>query len=143
MTLYATAEERKAADLQQRREAQARYRVSAKGKATATRYWQSPKGRAASSANRDRNWPEWREHSREWQRQHAAERPDEYRARHAVNYAIRTGRLVKPTSCEACGETGRLHGHHHRGYTGGAELDVLWLCPACHRARHPKGGDAQ
>lgn len=59
-------------------------------------------------------------------------------ARHAVYNAIRSGQLVRPDTCEECGETyptqsGRagIQAHHHKGYDH--PLDVKWLCIPCHR----------
>lgn len=60
-----------------------------------------------------------------WARRH----PERYRATTAVNNAVRDGRLMKPTTCELCGSSGRIHGHHH-DYA--EPLAVTWLCPSCH-----------
>ncbi len=59
----------------------------------------------------------------------AVRHPDRYRAKIAVNNAVRDGRLKKSDTCEACGATGLLHGHHH-DYA--QPLSVTWLCPSCH-----------
>lgn len=58
-----------------------------------------------------------------------ARHPDRRRASTAVNNAVRDGRLEKSDTCEACGATERLHGHHH-DYA--QPLSVTWLCPSCH-----------
>ncbi len=58
-----------------------------------------------------------------------ANNPEKYRARTAVNNAVRDGRLVREP-CKVCGTTERVQGHHsdyHR------PLDVEWLCFYCHR----------
>lgn len=55
------------------------------------------------------------------------------RAHAAVRKAVRDGVLFKPESCEHCGRVGYIHGHHHNGYESGYELDVVWLCPRCHK----------
>jgi hypothetical protein len=65
------------------------------------------------------------------------ERPYAYRARYAVTNAVRDGRLKKPDSCERCGTYGRIHGHHE-DYA--KPLEVVWLCAACHKARHRELG---
>jgi hypothetical protein len=62
--------------------------------------------------------------------------PEKFAARFAVNNAVRDGRLAKPTACETCGATGRLHGHHH-DYS--RPLDVKWLCAKCHAQIHAHG----
>ena len=58
---------------------------------------------------------------------------------HAVNNAVRDGRLVKPLACENCGSTAhRIHGHHD-DYD--RPLEVCWLCPACHNDWHKRNGE--
>lgn len=58
--------------------------------------------------------------------------PDELklRARRAVKYAIKTGRLIRG-DCEVCGETGHAH---HDDYS--KPLDVRRLCPTHHGIEH-------
>ena len=65
----------------------------------------------------------------EWQLNH----PVEFNAHRKVNYAIRTGELIKPEKCEMCGEVKRLCGHHE-DYS--KPLDVKWLCYSCHKIIH-------
>ena len=67
------------------------------------------------------------------QRRARAAPPEQERARRAVAYAIKAGKLVRPSLCEMCGASGSIHAHHddHR-----RKLDVRWLCPACHAQRH-------
>lgn len=59
--------------------------------------------------------------------------PEKFKARHAVNYAVKTGKLLKPKTCQDCSKESRIEGHHD-DYT--RPLDVLWLCPRCHKAKH-------
>lgn len=122
-----------------RRNAQARYRVTDKGTATAARYWRTEKGRAASKRNRQKHWDDYREKREAYQADQAQRFPERRRARGLVRFYVRTGRINRPDACQDCGRETRLHGHHHRGYTGEAKLDVVWLCPACHWARHREG----
>lgn len=56
------------------------------------------------------------------------------KARHAVNDAIKSGKLIKPKSCSQCGSESTIHGHHHKGYEH--SLDVVWLCLCCHQKEH-------
>lgn len=59
-----------------------------------------------------------------------------YSARSALRSAVQSGRVKKPTACFECGATNRqLHGHHEDYHRA---LDVVWLCPVCHGARHRK-----
>jgi hypothetical protein len=60
-------------------------------------------------------------------------------ARQTLHSAVRGGAVTKPTSCEECGLTALLHGHHE-DYS--KPLDVEWLCPACHGKRHRLGREA-
>lgn len=62
------------------------------------------------------------------------------RARSAVAYALKTGRLQKPSRCESCGKRdSKLDAHHHRGYARRHYLDVIWLCRSpCHARQHGK-----
>jgi hypothetical protein len=59
------------------------------------------------------------------------------RAHSAVSYAVSRGGLVRPDACSDCGLEGRIHGHHE-DYS--KPLDVVWLCPRCHKKRHPDNG---
>jgi hypothetical protein len=70
-------------------------------------------------------------------RQHRERHPKKARARRAVEYAVRIGKIIKPEICEDCGEIvsdlRKLHGHH-ADYS--KPLDVEWLCRSCHEKRH-------
>lgn len=63
------------------------------------------------------------------------ERNKHKRAAHfAMQRAIRSGKLIRASSCEQCGATGRIEGHH-TDYS--KPLDVQWLCVSCHgKTRH-------
>lgn len=64
--------------------------------------------------------------------------PDRGRARQAVAYAIKAGRLViQPcSSCELAPKKvngqQRIEAHHHLGYSEEHWLDIVWLCQRCH-----------
>lgn len=61
----------------------------------------------------------------------APEDPVKKAARKAIENAIRSGDLVRQP-CERCGKPDAQA--HHEDYT--KPLDVLWLCPKHHKARH-------
>lgn len=63
--------------------------------------------------------------------------PHKVRAQNVLNYAIKKGRIRRPDRCEFCGAACRVHGHH-RNYA--KPLDVVWLCPRCHKAGHSMFG---
>ena len=61
-------------------------------------------------------------------------RPEITRAHNAVNVAIRSGALIRPSQCSRCGGSQyQIEAHHHRGYEPERRLDVVWLCAPCHR----------
>jgi hypothetical protein len=56
--------------------------------------------------------------------------PEKAAAHRAVSAALRSGRLVRPSSCAHCERVCVPHGHHD-DYS--KPLVVQWLCRACHR----------
>lgn len=67
---------------------------------------------------------------REW----VARYPEKVAAHAAVERALKSGKLVRADSCERCGTSAALDGHHP-DYS--KPLEVEWLCRKCHRAEHP------
>lgn len=61
-------------------------------------------------------------------------------ARRAVAEAIKSGTLIRPETCDQCGNKGRIHGHHPDYFK---PLSVQWLCPLCHADAHRKLKDVQ
>lgn len=59
------------------------------------------------------------------------------RARQRFHYAVRSGKMKRPDTCERCGFMSSnprdIHGHHH-DYD--KPLDVEWLCRPCHQKHH-------
>lgn len=53
-------------------------------------------------------------------------------ARRAVQSAVASGRLVRPSKCSRCPNGGPVQAHHFMGYEPEHHLDVLWLCRTCH-----------
>ena len=73
-----------------------------------------------------------------YQKRMREKNPEKYKARVLLTNAVRDGNVNKPNSCERCGATGRIEGHHE-DYS--RPMDVKWLCFKCHRAEH--GQDAE
>lgn len=63
------------------------------------------------------------------QRQERSTHPEKSLARQRLERAVRAGRVHKPTTCQRCGMTGTIMGHH-ADYN--KPLDVIWLCRPCH-----------
>lgn len=76
--------------------------------------------------------PERRAHSRQVTARSRKEHPEKTAAHNAVMRALASGRLVRQP-CEVCDTTARVHAHHD-DYS--RPLDVAWLCPLHHKARH-------
>lgn len=58
-------------------------------------------------------------------------------AHNGLKRAVWNGTVKRPLRCERCNSKGKIHGHHD-DYT--KPLDVMWLCPICHSARHRELG---
>lgn len=95
-----------------------RYQSDPKVKARHKRYQETPRGKASMTLARKR-----------WD----SKNPIKRAASQMVNNAVRDGKLQKPSNCSECGAGGRIEGHHS-DYN--KPLDVDWLCPTCHTARH-------
>lgn len=63
--------------------------------------------------------------------------PQYMSAHNAVTRAVKSGTLVRPSVCSRCPATERIQGHHD-DYS--KPLEVMWLCPICHAARHKELG---
>jgi hypothetical protein len=50
------------------------------------------------------------------------------------NLALKYESLKRGEQCVECGSTKNIHGHHDNYQF---PLDVTWLCPSCHKKRHP------
>ncbi len=57
-------------------------------------------------------------------------------ARDRVGDAIRSGKIIKPSTCSTCGKTGRIEAHHPNGYAKEHQLDIVWICASCHHSIH-------
>jgi hypothetical protein len=98
----------------------------------AKRYKENPQRREAGAAYKKtpRGAEIHKTSVNKWRAQNQVKR----RAHTKVGNALRAGILVKPDACTICGDKTRvIHGHHH-DYS--KPLDVLWVCPPCHRGLH-------
>lgn len=89
------------------------------------RQWYAENGRARNE--------HYQEGILEWQEEH----PDRVRACEIISYAVKTGKINKPESCETCHRITRLSAHH-KDYS--EPLEVVWLCSSCHKLIHPVNG---
>jgi hypothetical protein len=57
-----------------------------------------------------------------------------YQACHnAITRAIKNGTMVRSNTCQICSKQGKTEAHHNNYLE---KLNVLWLCPCCHKAYH-------
>jgi transposase-like protein len=56
-----------------------------------------------------------------------------------VGNKIRSGEIIRASSCEQCGASSQTTHGHHDDYA--KPLDVRWLCPSCHRKWHQEHGE--
>lgn len=52
-----------------------------------------------------------------------------------VKAAVDSGKLIKPDRCQKCGKSPKHLHAHHENYE--KPLEVIWLCPLCHKIEHP------
>jgi hypothetical protein len=76
--------------------------------------------------------PRRRQHLDELTRRNR-EDPLRYAAHKATSNAIRDGRLIRPSTCSACGSHCTPEAHHD-DYS--LPLTVRWLCRSCHCRHH-------
>lgn len=63
--------------------------------------------------------------------------PEKTKARHAVKWALKSGKIMRPSSCSSCGNV-CIPNAHHDSYDESQWLNVRWLCKSCHAAHHRK-----
>ena len=76
------------------------------------------------------NIDQYMERSRQWR----ATDPRRCAAHSAVAQAIRTGKMVRLSACESCGDSRYRIEAHHDDYA--RPLAVRWLCASCHQRHH-------
>lgn len=84
---------------------------------------------AAEQRWRKDNLEKERAYSRSWQSRNRHRVQMTNKATSAVYLAIKAGKLVRPTTCEQCGNGGRIQAAHS-DYS--QPLAVRWLCIPCH-----------
>lgn len=78
---------------------------------------------------------------RRWFKQKTkSEHPEKPRANKLIANALRSGRIIAPTSCSICLRVCKLHAHHD-DYE--KPYDVRWLCATCHARVHAKLTETQ
>ena len=87
-----------------------------------------------NAANRRRYHARHRKEIVEYNRQYEREHLIEKRAHLKLCYALRVGKVTRSAYCALClAAPARIEGHHP-DYSH--PLDVVWLCPTCHRGIH-------
>lgn len=109
-------------------------RLRAEGRERGRRSRSTDEGRERHNAQARAAQKRARERNPSYQRQKRITEGQKVRAREALSRALKRGRVVKPPACEACGRSHALLHGHHEDYM--KPLDVRWLCPRCHKARH-------
>lgn len=74
----------------------------------------------------------WKENMKKKAVQWGKDNPHKRKAHHAVETALKSGKLVK-SNCVNCGTSEKVEGHHD-DYDN--PLDVKWLCRRCHLKHH-------
>jgi len=112
-----------------------RWYHSEKGLATRIRNKPSPE-RAREITQRYRDSDKGKKKSAEYDAEYKGKHPEKIQAGTAVMHAIQNGKMIKPSVCEVCGcEHYYIHGHHE-SYEPEHWLDVVWVCPSCHKNIH-------
>ena len=60
--------------------------------------------------------------------------PNAHKSRNLYSYAIKTGALVRPATCQMCHCSSDSIQGHHCDYN--KPLEVMWLCIKCHSSWH-------
>lgn len=58
----------------------------------------------------------------------------EQKSRMKLVNSILTGKIIRPTKCDACNTTAKIEAHHYDGYKN--PFKVMWLCKSCHVKLH-------
>jgi len=129
-----------------------RYSQTNKGKAAQKRYWQSPKGKTVGCkakkkyaqtpkgkiARKNYDQSEKGKIYQKRKNQRLKDKyPQRFKARYAVNNAIKAGRLSRINSlfCHYCHKPAQQY-HHWHGYAPEYRLDVVPACQSCDIKAH-------
>ena len=129
-----------------KRTSQSKYQQTDKGKATEKRYEQSEKGksRRKKATRRYKKTKKGKlaekryrqsEKSKQNQKRYYVNHPEKVKALHAVNNAIRDGKMIRPDTFKcSCGKQAKHY--HHPSYAPEHRLCVIPLCVKCHKFIH-------
>lgn len=82
------------------------------------------------------SWSEQnRDHINAWQRKWYQANKEKRRAHVVLNRAVKSGDIMRPRECSACGKECKPDGHHE-DYS--KPLNVTWICRACHSRKSPR-----
>lgn len=70
----------------------------------------------------------FKETAKKW----AYKNPEKQKAWGQLHYAIQSGKVIKPSTCETCNRNVEVVAHHWNGYDPQHWLDIKWLCRKCH-----------
>lgn len=104
----------------------ANYRNSDEGKSKIKQYNESPKGK-----ERMRRFD--KSEKRRILRKNAVKNKFKIAVRNKLQYAVKSGKIIKPERCSICNTKDIIHGHHD-DYN--KPLDVIWVCKKCHDNIH-------
>ena len=104
-----------------------------------------PKKLEIDRAYRAKDHEQFRDYAREYRKKYPEKVKsiiDSYRkdnvikikSHDTVNNAVKSGNLIKPKCCSACGDEPKVIHGHHCDYS--KPLEVMWLCVKCHKAWH-------
>lgn len=78
---------------------------------------------------RDRYQPAARKSTHAYEHRH----PDRVSVRKAVMWAVKRGKLIRPTECACDGvHDGPIQAHHINGYAWENRFDIIWVCRRHH-----------
>jgi len=69
----------------------------------------------------------------EQSKRHRERQPTKSRARDKLKYAVKSGRMSRPTICTRCSKIGAIQAHHE-DYD--KPFEVEWMCKPCHILHH-------